>query len=246
MNYQAYFSPTGGTKKVVQYMGAKFPDSKEIDLSSEISDCHMTKEDFCIVGVPSFGGRVPGIAARRIQHLHGDRTPALLISTYGNRAYEDTLVELKDVLEKQGFVCFGAAAIVTQHSIMSQFGVGRPDQDDFAKIDRFVEEIKERLNGEPTPVEVPGNVPYKERHASSMHPQASESCIKCGLCAAQCPVHAIPAETPQVTDAEKCISCMRCVKICPMKARKCDEEKIKNMVERLEPFCVTYKQSEFF
>lgn len=246
MNYQAYFSPTGGTKKVVQYIGAKFLDSKEIDLSSEIADYHMTKEDFCIVGVPSFGGRVPGIATRRIQCLRGDRTPALLISTYGNRAYEDTLIELKDVLEKQGFVCIGAAAIVTQHSIMTQFGVGRPGQDDFAKIDRFAEKIKERLNGEPVPVEVPGNVPYKELHASSMHPQTLESCIKCGLCAAQCPVHAIPAENPQVTDEEKCISCMRCVKNCPMKARKCEEEKIDKLVERLEPFCATYKQSEFF
>lgn len=246
MNYQVFFSPTGGTRKVVEYMGEKFADPKEIDLSFEISDHQMTEKDFCIVGVPSFGGRVPEIAVQRLRKLHGKQTPALLIVTYGNRAYEDTLRELKDVLEEQGFLCIGAAAIVTQHSIMPQFGAGRPDADDYAEMDSFAEKIKERLLGVHQSVKVPGNVPYKEFRVVPMQPQVSENCEKCGLCVKECPVQAISLENPQVTDAEKCISCMRCVSICPVHARKCDEEKVKGITERLKEVCAAYKANEFF
>ena len=44
-------------------------------------------------------------------------------------------------------------------------------------------------------------------------------CRRCGLCAAKCPVRAIPEEAPNKTDDKKCVTCMRCVKICPQGAR---------------------------
>lgn len=58
MNYNV-FSPTGATKEVVKYIGEKFNAEKDIDISSEISGCIMGKDDFCVVGAPSFGGRLP-------------------------------------------------------------------------------------------------------------------------------------------------------------------------------------------
>lgn len=64
MNYNIFFSPTGETKKVVQYMGDKFADAEDIDITLEITDHRMVKEDFCIVGVSSFGGNQETLAGK--------------------------------------------------------------------------------------------------------------------------------------------------------------------------------------
>lgn len=245
MLYNIYFSPTGGTEAVVQYVGSQFGEGKNIDLSKETAPCSMRAEDICVVGVPSFGGRVPGAAIRRLQQLHGDQTPAVILATYGNRAYEDTLLELKDTLETNGFICIGAAAVVTQHSIMQAFGQGRPNEEDFAGLAAFAEKMKSRMH-QPQSVAVPGDRPYKELRIAPMGILVDSNCQDCGLCARNCPVQAIPADNSRQTDASKCISCMRCVRICPVQARSCDAEKIRTLTERLRPICSVYKHNEFF
>lgn len=61
MNYNIYFSPTGGTKKVTSLVSEQFSAVKDIDLSliEDFSQYEFNQDDFCIIGVPSFGGRVP-------------------------------------------------------------------------------------------------------------------------------------------------------------------------------------------
>lgn len=246
MNYSIFFSPTGGTKKVVGHIGSHFLHTTELDISMDISGYDMTKEDFCIVGVPSFGGRVPRVAAERLRQLQGNQTPALLVVTYGNRAYEDTLKELKDILERQGFACIGAMTVITEHSIVPQIGAGRPTKEDYEDIDAFLMKIKKRLQEEHPAIEVPGNTPYKEYRVVPMQIQVSEQCTACGLCAGRCPVHAIPADAPQTTECEACISCMRCVRICPVQARKCDAAQIEMITDKLQKICPADKKNEFF
>lgn len=246
MNHTVFFSPTGGTEDVVHYIGSFYRPTKDIDLSTDIFPCEMGKDDFCIVGVPSFGGRVPEIAVKRLGSLHGNQTPVLLVVTYGNRAYEDTLKELKTVLEAQGFLCVGAITVVTRHSIMKSYGEGRPNRKDLEAIGTFVDDLKRSLPFVSKSVDVPGNVPYKKRNVIPMHPWTTEDCIKCGLCANLCPVHAIPVTRPECTDNTKCISCMRCVKKCPHQARKIDEEKVLHMIEKMRAVCSVHKECEFF
>lgn len=117
MSSMIYFSPTGTTEQVVRYMGQALSLTDAIDLSGDVTERRFEREDLCVVGVPSFGGRVPAIAAQRLEKIRGNQTPALLVVTYGGRAYEDTLIELKDILESHNFVCIGAAAVVAAHSI---------------------------------------------------------------------------------------------------------------------------------
>ena len=59
--------------------------------------------------------------------MKGNQARAVLVCVYGNRAYEDTLIELKDVADKAGFVPAAAVATIAEHSIMHKFAAGRPD-----------------------------------------------------------------------------------------------------------------------
>ena len=119
-----YFSPTGGTKKVAELISSCFELPKDnIDISEHGRDYghyRFKRGNLCVIAVPSFGGRVPEVALERISQMKGDRTPSILIAAYGNRDYDDTLLELKDVVERLGFSCIGAVAAVPTHTIMRQ------------------------------------------------------------------------------------------------------------------------------
>lgn len=246
MNYSLYFSPTGQTKRIVDFAANQFENSNSIDISLEIKQYQFNASDFCIVGVPSFAGRVPAIAIERLKSIQGKKTPVLLIVTYGNRAYDDTLLELKETLDNQGFQCIGAMAIVTQHSIVNQYGKGKPTQADWNEIKEYMKTIKERLSSGFALLSVPGNSPYKDVRPSAMHPQTSAQCIQCGLCARKCPVQAISIKDSTIVDDKKCISCMRCVTLCPQHAKVCDENLLQSLAERLQPVCSLEKKNEFF
>lgn len=166
--YAIYFSPTGGTEKIVTFIAEQFGEYQSIDLCEKTSGLtnDFSKEDLCIIGVPSFGGRVPAIALERIKALSGNNATAILITVYGNRAYEDTLIELEDTLIEKNFTCQAAIAAVAEHSIMHQFATGRPDQNDLTELASFAQKIKEKTNNtvktDFPPVHVPGNRPYRE------------------------------------------------------------------------------------
>ena len=143
--YAIYFSPTGGTEKIVTFIAEQFGVYQSIDLCEKTSDLtnDFSEEDLCIIGVPSFGGRVPAIALERIKALSGNNATAILITVYGNRAYEDTLIELEDTLIEKNFTCQAAIAAIAEHSIMHQFATGRPDQNDLTELASFAQKIKE-------------------------------------------------------------------------------------------------------
>ena len=113
---QIIFSPTGGTEKVADIITNEWgmPVSK-IDLSDAKTDylaLSLAKEDIAVIAVPSYGGRVPVLAAQRISKIHGNQTQCIIVCVYGNRAYEDTLIELKDIAEKSGFRVVAAIAAI--------------------------------------------------------------------------------------------------------------------------------------
>lgn len=144
--YAIYFSPTGGTEKIVTFIAEQFGVYQSIDLCEKTSDLtnDFSEEDLCIIGVPSFGGRVPAIALERIKALSGNNATAILITVYGNRAYEDTLIELEDTLIEKNFTCQAAIAAIAEHSIMHQFATGRPDQNDLTELASFAQKIKRK------------------------------------------------------------------------------------------------------
>lgn len=140
-----YFSPTGGTKKAAQHLaGALGGETVCIDLT--VHPAQAAPADAAVIAVPSFGGRVPPLAAQRIRQLQGGGTPAVLLCVYGNRAYEDTLVELHDLAVEAGFRVVAAAAAIAEHSIARQFAAGRPDAQDLDQLSAFGEAIRAKLD----------------------------------------------------------------------------------------------------
>ena len=250
--YAIYFSPTGGTEKIVKFIAEQFGNYQGINLCERTTDLtnNFSKEDLCIIGVPSFGGRIPAIALEKIKEFNGTMTNAILVVVYGNRAYEDTLIELEDTLVEKDFTCLAAIAAVAEHSIMHQFANGRPDQKDLTGLSSFAEKIKQKMKEtvkeNVLPVQVPGNRPYREYGKIPLIPHATKSCSSCGLCAKECPVNAIPTDNPKVTDKSKCISCMHCVNICPKHARKLNPLLLSVASKKLKKVCFNRKENELF
>ncbi|MEG1354078.1 EFR1 family ferrodoxin [Clostridium sp.] len=250
--FEIYFSPTGGTKKIADLISRQFDyETIKLDLSNSMEDFSkftFSEKDLCIIAVPSFGGRVPMVAMSHIKKLKGNGSKVILVATYGNRAYEDVLLELKDTLTTLGFFCIAAIASVTEHSIMRQFATGRPDLQDKEELIKFSGEIKEVLKQVKVTKDlyVPGNNPYKEYKVIPLVPEVRQACMKCGLCAIKCPVNAISKDNPMFIEKEKCISCMRCVAICPNKARSVNEELILATSKKLEKACSERKMNELF
>ena len=96
------------------------------------------------------------------------------------------------------------------------------------------------------PVQVPGNTPYKELRPSAFHPTASESCVKCGVCAEKCPVGAIPLDDPSRTRNDLCINCMRCVEACPVRSRALPDSFLTMITQMLNQNAAGYKKPVVF
>ena len=182
--------------------------------------------ELVVVAVPSYGGRVPTPVASRLSRLGHVGAPAIMLVTYGNRAVDDTFVELADTLESKGMVPVGGAAVVAHHSLMTNVAQGRPDQDDLSVVDELARHASSKLAHAACARDarlgsVPGGRPSREFGGVPFKPRTDEElCVRCGACVVQCPVCAIDAEDPTKTDADACISCMRCIDVCPRGARE--------------------------
>lgn len=217
----AHFSPTGGTKKVVDAIAAGFGTPvQQMDLTKADASAVLGENDGLMLVLPVFAGRVPQIALERLSVLKANGQKAIAVAVYGNREYDDALLEMKDALEARGFRVVAAAAFIAEHSIVRSIAAGRPDAEDMALCRKFAADVMAKADDAPS-VQVPGNDPYVELKPSPFHPAADESCIRCGVCAEQCPLGAISADAPNKTDPELCINCMRCVQVCPGSAARC-------------------------
>lgn len=249
---QITFSPTGGTQRVADIIAEGWGKPvRKIDLTDAgLKTTHLEKEDLAVIAVPSFGGRVPGLAAQRLAEIHGNQARCVVVCVYGNRAYEDTLIELKDLAEQCGFQVIAAVSAVAEHSIAHEYAAGRPDGEDRDELRSFAEKILEKLNsgdaGSISAPEVPGNRPYQKAGGGGLVPKADKSCVGCGLCAKNCPAQAISRENLKTADSKKCISCMRCVVKCPQSARKISGAVVSAVSLALKKACSVRKSNELY
>ena len=244
-NYCITFSPTGGTNRVADILcGALNSQWQQIDLMGEVT-LETNENDICLIAVPSFGGRVPDLAVQRLQGITGTAR-AVLVRVYGNRAYEDTLAELYDVVSAQGLRPVAAVAAIAEHSIMHAYGVGRPDEADARRLADLCGYIATKLRKGTVGLNVPGDRPYKEYKVATMVPETGYTCIGCGACAERCPTDAINIIDTAMTDTSKCICCMACTTVCPTDARKPNPDQVEKLVQRIGFMLINRKEIELF
>ena len=240
------FSPTGGTWKAANIIDRNWGENRtKIDLSNAKTDftkCEIKQEDMVLVAMPSFGGRAPAVAIERFRKIQGNGARCTIVCVYGNRAYEDTLVEMEDAAKKVGFRVIAAVAAVAEHSILPQYAANRPDAADEKQLEGFAARISSRdVSG----VSIPGNRPYKKGGGAGLVPKPTKGCVKCGVCAEKCPVQAIDS-VRFTADPKKCISCMRCMKQCPNDARKVNGAMVAIAGMAIKKACSVRKENELF
>ncbi len=255
------FSPTGTTRAIVQGIarGINQGTGELTDITTpdaRKTQIQASEEELLIIGVPVYMGRVPALITEWLHTIKARNTPAVCVVVYGNRAYDDALLELKDILTKCGCVPVAGAAYIGEHSFSSSeipTAEGRPDKSDLRQAESFGQKIQEKLNAitsvsQDTDLSFPGFHPYRwdGKLWDVDFIAVGDGCIQCGICAEGCPAGAIDSENSRMIDKEKCITCCACIKNCPQKARTMKPGLVKDAAIRLNNLYKERKEPVFF
>ncbi len=251
-----YFSPTGTTRRIVEQiaLGIKARIIEHHDLTLDLSGIDTKLNDgMAIIGVPVYAGRVPEICLQRMQNLSANQIPAVIVVLYGNREFEDALVELRDFVLTKGFIPNAAAAFIGEHSYSTAthpIAANRPDHDDLNKACQFGEVITQGIKDwyQMNPPVIAGSIPYRERTPlGGISPNLiQERCTLCGTCVKACPTNVITISGCITTNVKDCILCCACVKGCPEQARVLDHPALNARREMLATHYQTRKEPSIF
>ena len=265
-----FFSPTGTSKIIIQNIaeGMQAEEIKMIDCTSRSQrsgDALAFNSDMVIIAAPVYYGRVPEELVPFLKTISAKNTPVVLVVTYGNREYEDALLELHDISVEQGFIPVAGGAFISEHSYSlpsRPIAHGRPDVNDIEKAMVFGSRITEKLQTvggleELGGISVPGNKPYLEpenlnmlkqvRKTLSFTPETdADKCTHCNQCVEVCPTEAIDPHESSVIDRWQCMICFACVKNCPMLAKQMTDPHFNGAIEQLQQACQKRKEPEIF
>ena len=256
-----YFSPTGTTRKVLDSVakGVAVEDVEHIDLTlpqRARNTISPFSDEIVIIGAPVYGGRLPVDAIKRFKQIKAAGTLAVLVVVYGNREFEDALLELKNLAIDLGFIPVAGGAFIGEHSFATKdlpIANGRPDGRDAQKAIDFGAKIKAKVIALQTPdsqtdLNIPGRFPYEGgARAMVVSPVTKEdACTVCGTCAEVCPTAAISVNGSVDTKVELCIRCSACIKNCPTGARVWEDSMMKTIAKWLNENCSARKEPQVF
>ena len=89
---------------------------------------------------------MPNILLKYLHTITGSHTKVVPVVVYGNRNYDDALIELKNILEDNGFISIAAAAFIGEHSFSTTLAKNRPDEMDMIIINQFANIIIEKAH----------------------------------------------------------------------------------------------------
>jgi ferredoxin len=257
-----YFSPTGTTQTVLENIakGIAAKDVEHINLTLPEGTGQAVppfSDELAIIGAPVYGGRLPVDAIERFKQLKASSTLAVVTVMYGNREFEDALLELKNLALELGFNPIAAGAFIGEHSFASAdvpIANGRPDKLDVQKAVDFGAQIKEKVaalqpSEDRMDLVIPGSFPYEAGGARPMavSPVTREdTCTVCATCASVCPTAAISINGSVETEVGLCIRCCACIKNCPEGARVMEHGVWKDIANWLNQNCSVRKEPQLF
>lgn len=264
-----YASPTGNVKKVVCTIAEALAQSFGVPCvqddftlpQARQQERHFAAEELVVFGTPVYAGRVPNKMLPFVQELfHADGALAVPVVCFGNRNFDNGLIELRNELETNGFHTIAGAGVVSEHVFSSELATGRPNAEDLVQLKSFAGQIAEKiqkLEEIPAPIAVRGDDPVgpyyrplgidgKPAVFLKAKPKTHEDlCNNCGLCAQVCPMSSISPEDPK-TVTGICIKCQACIHKCPTHAKYFDDPAFLSHVEMLKANYTRRTESEFF
>lgn len=247
-----YYSPTCTSQKIARAIGdgLRCEHLNEYNITKHDVNVEIKEDSLTVFVFPVYAGRIARTALERIKDIKGNNSLAVIAVVYGNRHYDDALLELRNEITNKGFIPVAGATFIGEHSFSRKdmpVAAGRPDHYDIGMAEHFGKEVMDKISSvkEFTQLNVPGNYPYKELKPSPMiAPTCTDDCSVCGTCIDLCPTSAIHyGESGEiVTDVEKCTLCCACVKGCPSNARIFETPFTKMLFENFS----TRRNPEFF
>ena len=196
--------------------------------------------ELVIFGTPVIAGRVPNVLLKYLATINGNNALAVPVVLYGNRDYDDALIELRDILENGGLHTLAAGAFIGEHSFSDTLAKGRPDQSDMEIVKGFANNVADKVAtisdiSEIQPITVKGTLaPYRGYYQPrdragnpvdirKVKPLTADTCTNCLLCAKVCPMGSISFDNVREFTGI-CIKCCACIKKCPVGAKYYDDE----------------------
>ena len=267
--WAVYFSGTGTTEKIVTTVASAIAERLQLPCQTLDFTPPAARErsytfaagDLVILGTPVIAGRVPNVLLPFLTgHIQAEHALAVPVVLYGNRNFDDALIELREILEADGFRTVAGAAFIGEHSFSRVLGAGRPDADDLAKAAEFAGQVAEKITALETlpeaPVPVKGTLPLRPYYTPrdrngvfinilKVKPKTSDACTHCGRCAEVCPMGSISKEDPSQVPGI-CIKCCACVKKCPAGAKYYDDDGYLYHQHELEELYARRAEPEWF
>lgn len=256
-----YFSPSGTTQKVVRAIARGFSSGsvEEIDITppaARVRPLQTSESDLLIIGVPVYMGRVPAIVRDWLNAIVARNTPTVCVVLYGNRTYEDALLELRNIVTKCGCRTIAGCAFIGEHSFSdaeTPTAQGRPDTNDLRIAEDFGRKAREKLQAASTVTQgaeatIPGEFPYRgdSRLWTIDFIEVGDACMQCGTCAKLCPAGAIDPADAKKIDTKLCITCCACIRSCPQHARSMKPGLVKDAQLRLHTLYKERREPEYF
>jgi len=244
-----YFSATGNSSHVAKRLAESLNESVTPVLKVMRKEVSVDAGETFILVYPNYCGGVPSVIRyflERTKFQIASDAQLILVVTYGNNTGASSAIATKYFKKNTGRVFDAMYSVKMPDNWTPVFDLTNAEEvaEINHKADKQIDEIIKKIQkgatgdyvkdklGKMMEFIYPG---FYKLLSKTSHLQVEDSCIGCGLCAKNCPVHAIEMKDGKpVWTKKNCVMCLGCLHRCPKFAIQYDG-KTKNHGQYLHP-----------